>query len=96
MTYHARVGLMPYPDKLQLLLADGQFGWQLYTCGIVDKSSGICKYAVPVASLALELWTNVCVCATADAKRLVLISSAMGYGKYGDGHNLEQKVTSIS
>lgn len=39
---------------------------------------------------------HVCVCVTADANNIVLISSAMQYDKCGDGSNLEQKVTSGS
>lgn len=36
---------------------------------------------------------RACVCVTADANRIVLISSAMRYVKRGDGSDLEQKVT---
>lgn len=52
----------------------------------------------PTVLIPLELGTNacVCVCVTADANSIVLISSVMRYDKCGDGSDLEKKVTSGS
>lgn len=62
-----------------------------YTCGIVDMprvtfviDAAPCCFGSPGA-----MDKCVCVCATADAKRLVLVPSAMRHGKYGNGRNLE-------
>lgn len=69
-------------------------------CGIVDKSKVAFSIdATPYCFDPLEAmgkYVCVYVCVTADANRIVLISSAMRYDKCGDGSDLGQKVTSGS
>lgn len=68
-------------------------------CGIVDKSK--VAFAIDATPYCFDtlgaMDKYLCVrCVTADANRIVLISSAMRYDKCGNGSALEQKVTSGS
>lgn len=92
MTCHARAGSMSYPGHITIVTSCCAAQMPIVPCGIVDKSKvAFAIYTTPAASFPLELWTNACVCATADAKRIVPTSNAMRHGKCGDGSKLGQK-----
>ena len=79
-------------DTLQSLLPAARLRCQLYLVVLLTSLRWHLQYILPpAASFPLELWTNACVCATADAKRIVPTSNAMRHGKCGDGSKLGQK-----